>query len=261
MSPEAQHRYKIYTQMMPGSVMRLDTIHPVPKSPIGFDEILTTMGSHGFNNLKQFVSRLGLDSQDWLMIDPDPNCMPFTLLMGKHGGDVQTIGEASSTILTRTNVNGVLQVQFASALLDLTGNWRVVTAHYDGLDGLQGADISVSKNDLPIPTNLADLSQYAFQTLDLSQNDSYVLNAAGVITPRMMIKTGDPQHPHAVRFVRKNATTMELISYGIIDTSTPVEEAGFQCADPDNSDNFTFSQRGVWSLSLPSSLSVNTHST
>jgi len=261
MSAHETDPYSGYSQMTAETLFHLDKTRPVPKSPVPLDGILEVMSSHGFHFPNAEVTRIGLNTQGWQMVIPDPNCMPFTLFVGNHR-DTKLLRDSSSTILTSLNEEGRPIVQIASAMLDSEGNRRVVAMQYGAGGELEYLNVSLSDDDeLPTikPNLLQTLERKDFQTVDLRDPVKKYPRSAGLITPAMVAKTDN--HSWAVRFDRHPQTGLMVpLQYGGFQgAEMPVDNIGLG-SELDENGYFIIGQSN-WSLKVLSSLKIPEGST
>jgi len=176
--------------------------------------------------------------------------MSFRLFLGHHSTP-RTIDNAITTILVDQNPQQEIALHLATILPDSQGTPRVVAARF-GDDGmLTDANVSCTASELPIPSTPQGRERWEFQTARLDGTAEQHHRTAGLITNGMIKRTGS--HPHVVRFQFNEASGPRVIPYGLMDFTTPVEEAGFS-AYKDPVGQAVFHRGNEWAVHLPTRL-------
>jgi|GEM_PF-4811996 len=243
----AENPYLSFSQVLPGTLLRLDDENPIGKTPTQLGAVLELTAEFGFSFPNNHASRMGLNTQQWLQVYTDPDQMDFQLFMGRRHSDSDLLQDASSTLLLVDGQNG-RKLQLATTVLDSKGIPRVVATEYGNNGLLTRANISCSNTELPIPLSAQGKERYTFQTVQLPGNPAESLRSAGLITNGMIERT--ELHPHVVRFQYTQDSGPRVIPYELMDITTPVEEAGFGAYEtPDG--QAVFHQNNQWSAHLP----------
>jgi len=260
MSAHEVDPYRGFSQMTVESLFGLDKNRPVPKSPVPLGNILEVMSSLGFHLPEVEVVRLGLNTHGWQMVKPDPNRMRFALFVGNHQ-NVDSLHNATSTILTRLDEEGKPNIQIANVALDSEGNRRVVAMQYGYEGELECLNVSLTGEELniPGPELPQTLERKDFQTVDLRDPVKKYPRSAGLITPAMVAKTDN--HSWAVRFDRHPQTGLMVpLQYGGFQgAEMPVDNIGLG-SELDENGYFIIGQSN-WSLKVLSSLKIPEGST